>query len=108
MFYARFDSMESIPLFNRFNVGEVKVSNISDETKDSYQWNPCDAWTAKPQTSPNETTKNHCKDVAVRCLYLNSVNYGIPVVSLFTFPTSGKGLLRFKRAARITPRTKLH
>lgn len=49
----------------RFNLGEVKESNIPDETKDSYQWNPCDPWTAQPQTSPNETAQNHCKDVAV-------------------------------------------
>ncbi|KAJ7384108.1 hypothetical protein OS493_023432 [Desmophyllum pertusum] len=47
----------------RFNIPEAIVANITGQTKDSYQWNPCDSWTAK--RLPNETAENGCKDVAV-------------------------------------------
>ena len=51
--------------FNRFNFAEASTANISGQTKDSYQWNPCYSWTA--QTLPKEDAKNHCKNVAVYC-----------------------------------------
>ena len=53
------------PLFLlcRFSFPEVSANYTPGQTNDSYQWNPCDSWTAK--TSPNETTKNDCKEVAV-------------------------------------------
>ena len=39
---------------------------VSNQTEDSYQWNPCNPWTARsPQ---NETAENKCKDVAVSCV----------------------------------------
>ncbi|KAL9966509.1 hypothetical protein ACROYT_G024594 [Oculina patagonica] len=45
------------------DIPETHGPNVTGQTKDSYQWNPCNSWTAK--LPPNETTENGCKDVAV-------------------------------------------
>lgn len=56
-----------------FNFPPVPANYTPGQTNDSYQWNPCNPWTAR--VFPNQTTTNGCVEVAV-CMIQEAPPFG--------------------------------